>query len=112
MRFFSNPVVTRAGYALAIVLSYGLTAFAIQLGAGKVPIPEAWQWTVPIIGALITASLMLLPRPGAVNLAQQVDQLAAQGIQKRDMVVMPRRQAERMMATHSALNREPGDVTI
>lgn len=48
------------GAALTIVLVYVMQQFAIELGAGHVPIPEAWQWTVPILTALIAGLLAVL----------------------------------------------------
>jgi hypothetical protein len=48
------------GAGLTIVLVYVMQQFAIELGAGHVPIPEAWQWTVPILTALIAGLLAVL----------------------------------------------------
>lgn len=49
-------------YGALSVLNLMLMAFSQQLGAGNVPIPEAWQWTVPILGAGVIGLTMLLPR--------------------------------------------------
>jgi lipopolysaccharide export LptBFGC system permease protein LptF len=53
---------TRAaiGGAIAIIVTYTLQQFAVELGAGHVPIPEAWHWTVPIVTALIGGVLATL----------------------------------------------------
>lgn len=90
----SNPSVSRALYALAVIANFVLTSFAIQLGAGRVPIPEAWEWITPLISAAVTGALMFLPRAGAEHIAQQVDILASQGVRKRDMVVLEKTEAE------------------
>lgn len=37
--------------------------FAIELGAGHVPIPEAFQWTVPILNAGLVVLVSFLPSP-------------------------------------------------
>lgn len=42
------------GGALIVIVFYTLQQFAIELGAGHVPIPAEYQWTVPIATALIT----------------------------------------------------------
>lgn len=84
----SNPMTSRALYALAVIANFVLTSFAIQLGAGRVPIPEAWEWITPLISAAVTGALMFLPRAGAEHIAQQVDLLSEQGVRKRDMVVV------------------------
>jgi hypothetical protein len=53
---------TRAaiGGAIALVISYTLQQLAVELGAGQVPIPDAWHWTVPIMGALISGVVAVL----------------------------------------------------
>lgn len=94
----TNPLVSRALYALAVIANFVLTAFAIQLGAGKVPIPEASQWTVPLISAAVTAALMFLPRAGAEDLARQVDALKQAGVPRRQMVVVSQEEAIRGIA--------------
>ena len=45
------------GAALTVVLVYVLQQFAIELGAGHVPIPDEWRWIVPILGAFIAGVL-------------------------------------------------------
>lgn len=84
-----NPTANRVALGALILLNVALGAFAIQLAAGAVPIPEAWAWVVPILLAVVTAATTLLPRVGSENLAQQVNALAAQGVRKRDMRVVP-----------------------
>ena len=51
-------------YGALIVANAGLVALSQQLGAGNVPIPVEWQWTVPILGAMLVATTALLPRIG------------------------------------------------
>lgn len=94
----SNPTASRILYAAAIVVSYALTAFAIQLGAGKVPISDDWQWVVPIVSAVVTGMLTLLPRAGSEGLAQQVDALKARGVHRSDMRVVTTEEAIRGIA--------------
>lgn len=48
------------GAALTIVLVYVMQQVAIELGAGHVPIPDEWRWTVPILTALIAGVLAVL----------------------------------------------------
>lgn len=83
----TNPAVSRVLYIAAVVLNYGLTAFAIELGKGNVPIPTQWQWIIPILSAVVTALLMFLPRYGGELIARQVDRLKSQGVRRRDMQV-------------------------
>lgn len=96
----SNPYVSRALYGLAIIANYGLTAFAIQLGAGKVPIPDRWEWAVPILSAVVTATLILLPKGGHENLSAdadalvgRVDERTGRVIRHRDLTVVTKEQA-------------------
>lgn len=35
-------------YIVIMVLVAALVEFSHQLGAGKVPIPDSWEWVVPI----------------------------------------------------------------
>lgn len=85
----SSPFVSRTLYALAMIANFVLTAFAIQLGAGKVPIPPGWEWTIPLIAAAVTGAMMFLPRAGSEPISMQVDRLQAQGYAKREMIVVP-----------------------
>lgn len=48
------------GAAITVVFTYVMQQFAIELGAGHVPIPEQWQWTVPILTALIAGVLAVI----------------------------------------------------
>jgi hypothetical protein len=83
----------RLAYAALSILNMALGVLAIQLGADKVPIPDAWQWTVPILMAVITGATMYLPRDGSAYIATQVNSLKAQGIHRADMVVLPKSKA-------------------
>lgn len=56
---------SHAAYVTLAVLAALLTAFAQQLGAGKVPIPSDWQWVVPILSAGVVALAALLPKVGS-----------------------------------------------
>lgn len=49
-------------YGVLILLNIGLTQFAVELGAGHVPVPEAVRWIVPIVTALLTGLGALLPK--------------------------------------------------
>lgn len=84
----TQATMSRVLYALAVIANFILTAFAIQLGAGKVPIPEAWSWVIPLISAAVTGTLMFLPRVGSEHISAQVDALKAVGVEKRDMIVV------------------------
>lgn len=89
----SNPYVSRFLYGAAIIASYALTAFAIQLGAGRVPISDDWQWVVPILSAVVTGLLTLLPRVGSEHIAMQTDALKARGVPRHEMVVLSEAEA-------------------
>ena len=89
----SNPYVSRILYGVAVVLSYALTSFGIQLGAGKVPISPDWEWVVPILSAVVTGLLTLLPRVGYEHVAQQTDSMVARGYRRRDLVVVTQDEA-------------------
>lgn len=84
----TNTTSPRLALGALLLLNLALGAFAIQLAAGKVPIPEAWAWAVPILQAVVMGATTLLPRAGSENLAAQVDALKADGVDKRDMVVV------------------------
>lgn len=51
-------------YAVLVILNAGLVVFAQQLATGAVPLPQEWQWVVPIAVAMVTALAALLPRVG------------------------------------------------
>lgn len=51
-------------YGLLTVLNAGLAQFALELGAGNVPVPPEWRWVVPIAVAALTSATALLPRMG------------------------------------------------
>ena len=54
-----------AGAYLALMFVSGaLAQFAIELGAGHVPVPIEWRWVVPILSAGIVALTPLLPQVG------------------------------------------------
>ena len=55
---------TMAAYGVLVVVNMGLAQFAVELGAGNVPIPMEWRWVVPIAVAMLTATTALLPRLG------------------------------------------------
>lgn len=49
-----------AGYGALIVLQAMASQLSIEIGAGRVPMPAAWQWTMPILSAgLVTLSVLL-----------------------------------------------------
>lgn len=101
----TSPAVSRILQIAAVIASFVLTAFAIELGKGTVPISEEWRWTVPIINAAVTGALIFLPRPGSERLAAQVDDLKARGVPKSDMLVVTQEEA----AAAFAANTAPGD---
>lgn len=86
----TQAMMSRVLYALAVVANFVLTAFAIQLGGGRVPISADWQWAVPLITAAVTGAMMFLPRVGSESISVQVDALKAQGVAKQDMLVVPK----------------------
>ena len=47
------------------VLGAVLGQFAIELGAGRVPIPTAWAWVVPILNAGLVVLVAHLPSPAS-----------------------------------------------
>ena len=49
-------------YGALIVLNAVLTQIAVELGAGRVPLPSGLVWLVPIVVAGLTSLTMLLPR--------------------------------------------------
>ncbi len=57
-------------YAALIVASSMVGQFAIELGAGAVPIPTGWEWLVPIILAGLQALGAFLPRPGQMDVTR------------------------------------------
>ena len=84
----SNPYVSRAIYAALVVMNLVIGAVILEVGKGTVPIPEAYQWTVPIILAALNGVSLFLPRIGSEPLSQQVDDLRAAGVRRRDMRVV------------------------
>lgn len=85
-----NPLINRLLQVAAVVLSFTLTAFAIELGKGTVPIPPEYQWTVPILNAAITGLLIFLPRPGSERLAREVDHWRSEHhLSRSDLTVVP-----------------------
>lgn len=85
-----NPLLNRLLQVAAVVLSFTLTAFAIELGKGTVPIPPEYQWTVPILNAAITGLLIFLPRPGSERLAREVDHWRSEhNLSRADLRVVP-----------------------
>lgn len=62
-------VGARGPHPLAMVALAVLGAvvgqFAIELGAGRVPIPAAWAWAVPILNAGLVVLVAHLPSPAS-----------------------------------------------
>lgn len=54
----------KAGYGALIIINMACAALAIEVGAGRAPIPAEWQWLVPVIVAVLTGLTMLLPKAG------------------------------------------------
>jgi len=52
-----RPIVV----VLIAVIAAAVGQFAVELGAGRVPIPEAWRWAVPIVNAGLVALVANLP---------------------------------------------------
>lgn len=48
------------GFGVAFVIVAILSQFNIELGKGNVPIPNDWQWAVPIITAGIAAIITVV----------------------------------------------------
>lgn len=59
-----------AAYAALIVAAAMVGQFAIELGAGRVPIPESMAWAVPILLAGLQALGAFLPRPGQMDVTK------------------------------------------
>lgn len=57
-------------YALLIVGAAMIGQFAVELGAGRVPIPDSWSWCVPILLAGLQALGAFLPRPGQMDVTR------------------------------------------
>ena len=70
-----SPIAVRLLYITLVLLNLALGAFALQLGAGKVPIPADWQWTVPIIMAVVTGAGMFLPKAGREDISALVGEV-------------------------------------
>lgn len=51
-------------YLTLSILNAGLTAFAVELGKGTVPLPKEWAFVGPVLIACITAAGALLPKVG------------------------------------------------
>ena len=96
-----NATISRVALGALILLNVALGAFAVQLAAGKVPVPETWAWAVPILLAVVTAATALLPRAGSEGIAQQVDALREQGYHRADLTVVPKDQATPAVMTGS-----------
>jgi hypothetical protein len=90
--------ISRIALGALILVNIALGAFAIQLAAGKVPIPESWAWTVPILQAVVVAATALLPRAGSEEIAGQVDALRAGGVPRSEMVVLSKDEAAPRLA--------------
>lgn len=52
---------TSGTYLGLTVASAVLSQLAYELGRGSIPIPDAWQWTVPLISAALVAITAWLP---------------------------------------------------
>lgn len=59
-------------YGGLMVANAVLCQLAIELGAGRVPLPESWQWVVPILSAGLVALTSLLPRIGAERTVEKL----------------------------------------
>lgn len=57
----------KAGYAGLMVAQAMVTAAAIQIAAGQVPVPAAWAWALPIVQAGLVTLAMLLPSARRAN---------------------------------------------
>lgn len=55
----------KASYVSLVVLQAVATQLAIEIGAGRVPLPPAWHWVLPVASAGLVTLSMLLPRMGA-----------------------------------------------
>lgn len=55
---------TMWSYIGLMVVSALVGQFTYELGAGRVPIPEAWWWLVPILSAGLIALTGALPKMG------------------------------------------------
>lgn len=56
-----------AAYAALIIGAAMIGQFAVELGAGRVPIPDSMAWAVPILLAGLQALGAFLPRPGQMD---------------------------------------------
>ena len=57
----THPIVV----VVLAVLGAMVGQFAVELGAGRVPVPAGWAWTVPIaVAGLVTLGLYL-PSPAS-----------------------------------------------
>lgn len=55
-------MTTGAWYGVLAVVNAVVTQFAVELGAGHVPIAPEWRWVIPIVSAGLVALTALLPR--------------------------------------------------
>lgn len=51
----------KASYGALIVAQAMASQLAIEIGAGRVPVPERWQWMLPVAQAGLMAISLLLP---------------------------------------------------
>lgn len=69
--------MVRALYALAIVLSAGLSALGVAIANGSAPMPAEWAWASPVLVAMIAAGTAQLP-------SWNGGELAPKGRQRRE----------------------------
>lgn len=88
-----SPLTVRLLYYALVILNLALGAFAIQLGAGKVPIPAEWQWAVPVLLAVVNGIAMFLPKLGREDISQLVSEVGAdraRAVLSDDLTMRPR----------------------
>lgn len=89
----TGPTLNRVLYAALAILNLMIGALLVEIGKGTVPIPEQWQWAVPVLLAALNGLALFLPRVGSEGLSVQVDALKAKGVHKDDMVVVTQDEA-------------------
>jgi hypothetical protein len=84
----THVVANRVIYAALAVLNLVIGALILQIGKGAVPIPESWQWIVPVILAALNGIALFLPRVGGEDIAAQSDVLRVRGTPRHKQVVV------------------------
>lgn len=84
-----HNLIWRIASVVAGSLAAGLLVVSVQLSGDD---PINWRPViVACIGPIVTGLTVLsVPRIGSASIAAQVDELRSNGIQRRDMAVMPR----------------------